>query len=304
MEKIRKLRGGNYLFVSEDGNTLVGYSGQNIAYVYDLSGNSLDPIYKIRTIQYLSRVAVSPDRKYLATKSTTGEIAVFSLESGEELFRVKTKEMDGYQMYFTGDSKSVLDLGRSRIKLIDIETQKVTYLDDDIQPVAGYCPRVWHIALDRSSRQIYRFIETESNYTGELQISPSDPGRISFQVAKEVPYQMPKVLKGFSLCRERNYYWRKPHIIVTDKQFNEIGKIDLPSEFEHFPPMRKFFISPCEKYILFDFMKVSGESYLYELATMKMVRKFEYPYLWDFTMVKDDTMFVVSTWQGAFIGKV
>ena len=52
--------------------------------------------------------------------------------------------------------------------------------------------------------------------------------------------------------------------------------------------MRKFFVSPCEKYVLFDFAKPSGESYLYELETMKMIRKFEYPYLWDFTMVKDD----------------
>ena len=51
-------------------------------------------------------------------------------------------------------------------------------------------------------------------------------------------------------------------------------------------------------------MRASGESYLYELETMKMVRKFEYPYLCDFTMVKDDTEFIVSTWQGAFIGKV
>ena len=305
MEKIRKLRGGNHLFVSEDGNTLVGYSGQNIAYVYDLSGDSLEPIFKIRTIRYLSHVAVSPDRKYLAAKSTTGEIAVFSLESGEELFRVKTKEMDGYQMYFTADSKSVLDLGRSRIRLIDIETQKVTYLDDDILPVTGYCPRVMRIALDRYSNQIYRFIETDENYyIGELQISSSNPDRIFFQVAQEAPYQLSGILNGFSLCRERNYYRKETHIVVTDKQFNEIGRIDLPSEFEQFPPMRKFFVSPCEKYVLFDFAKPSGESYLYELETMKMIRKFEYPYLWDFTMLKDDTMFVVSTWQGAFIGNV
>lgn len=305
MKKIKKLRGGNCLFVSGDGNTLVGFSGQNIAYVYDLSGDSTEPIFKIRTIRYLSRVAVSSDRKLLAAKSTTGEIAVFSLESGEELLRVKTNEMDGPQMYFTADNKSVLDLGSSRIKLIDIETQKVTYLDDDIQPVTDYCPRVWRIALDRYSNQIYRFIQTDENYyTGELQISSSDPDRISFQVAQKAPYQLPGILDGFSLCRERNYYRKETHIVVADKQFNEIGKICFPAEFEQLPPLRKFYVSPCEKYILFDFMRASGESYLYELETMKMVRKFEYPYLCDFTMVKDDTEFIVSTWQGAFIGKV
>ena len=121
MGKIKKLRGGNKLFVSGDGNILAGFSGQNIAYVYHLASNSSEPVFKIRTIRHLQCVAVSPDRKLLAAKSTTGEIAVFLLESGEELFRVKTKEMDGYEMYFTEDSRSLLDLGCSRIKLIDIE---------------------------------------------------------------------------------------------------------------------------------------------------------------------------------------
>lgn len=304
MGKINKLRGGNKLFVSEDENILAGFSGQNIAYVYDLARNSAEPLFKIRTIRYLSRVAVSPDRKLLAAKSTTGEIAVFSLESGEEMFRIKTKEMDGYEMCFTEDSRSILDLGRSRIKLIDIEKRQVTYLDDEIKPVANQCPRVWRIGLDRYSKQIYRFIETGRDYIGELQMSSADPDRISFKVAQEAPYLLPQDLTGFSLCKERNFYWNRTHIAVTDKQFNETAKIDLPSELEHLKPLIKFYVSPCEKYILFDTQKVSGLSYLYELATMKMMRKFEYPYVCDFTMVKADTTFVISTWNGAFVGEV
>lgn len=305
MGKIKNLRGGNTLFVSGDGNTLAGFSSQNIAYVYDLSGNSVELIFKVRTtIRYLQRVVVSPDRKLLAAKSTTGEIAVFSLESGEEKLRIKTNEMDGYEMYFTGDSRSILDLGRNRIKLIDIGKQKINYLDDEIKPIAKLCPRVWRIALDGYSKQIYRFIQTESDFKGELQISSSDPGRISFQVVQEAPYLLPDTLKGISLCKERNYFRNKTCIVVSDKQFNEIGKIALPSEFENYPPLRKFYVSPCEKYILFDFMKASGLSYLYELETMKEVQKFEYPYVCDFTMVKDDTTFVISTWKGSFIGEV
>lgn len=303
-KKGKKLRGGNKLFVSEDGNILAGFSGQNIAYVYDLASNSSEPIFKIRTIRHLQCVAVSPDRKLLAAKSTTGEIAVFLLESGEELFRIKTREMDGNEMYFTEDSRSILDLGSSRIKLIDIESRQVTYLDDEIKPVIGHCPRVWRIGLDRYSKQIYRFIETDNNYSGELQISSSEPDRISFMVARETPYLLPQHLKGFSLCKKRNFYWNGTQIAVTDKQFNDIGKIDFPSELEEYKQLHKFYVSPCEKYILFDLGTFSGLSFLYELETMKMVRSFEYPCQCDFTMVKDDTDFVISTWQGSFIGEV
>ena len=302
MGKISKLRGGNKLFVSEDENILAGFSGQNIAYVYDLASNSTEPIFKMRTIRYLKCVAVSPDRKLLAAKSTTGEIAVFLLESGEELFRVKTKEMDGYEMCFTEDSRALLDLGSSRIKLIDIESRQVTYLDDEIKPVIGHCPRVWRIGLDRYSKQIYRLIETDNNYSGELQISSSEPDRISFKVARDL-YLLPLDLKCFSLCK-RNFYWNGTQIALTDKQFNDIGKIDLPAELVDAKPLLDFYVSPCEKYLLFDLKRVSGLSYLYELETMKMVRKFEYPCICDFTMVKDDTVFVISTWQGSFIGEV
>ena len=304
MGKIKKLRGGNKLFVSGDENILAGFSSQNIAYVYDLASNSSEPVFKIRTIRHLQCVAVSPDRKLLAAKSTTGEIAVFFLESGEELFRIKTKEMDGYDMCFTEDSRSILDLGSSRIKLIDIESRQVTYLDDEIKPVVKHCPRVWRIALDRYSKQIYRFIETDNEYSGELQISSSEPARISFMVAREASYLLPQHLKGFSLCKERNFYWSGNQIAVTDKQFNDIGKIELPAELVESKPLLHFYVSPCEKYILFDLKRVSGLSYLYELETMKMVHKFEYPYICDFTMVKDDTVFVISTWQGSFIGEV
>jgi hypothetical protein len=304
MGKIKHLRGGNKLFVSGDGNILAGFSGQNIAYVYDLATNSFEPIFKLRTIRHLQGVAVSPNRKFLAAKSTTGEIAVFSLGSGEELFRIKTGEMDGYEMYFTEDSRSILDMGRSRIKRIDIKNRKVTYLDDEIKPVIGHCPRVWRIRLDSYSKQIYRFIETDNEYSGELQISSVDPRRLSFRVAQKSPYPLPQVLRGLSLCRERNYYWNGTHIVVTDKQFNETGKIALPSELEQLKQLMTFYVSPCEKYILFDFGTVSGLSYLYELPAMKMVRKFEYPYMCDFTMVKDDTTFVLSTWQGSFIGEI
>ena len=301
MGKISKLRGGNKLFVSEDGNILAGFSGQNIAYVYDLASNSTEPIFKIRTIRYLKCVAVSPDRKLLAAKSTTGEIAVFLLESGEELFRIKTREMDGYEMCFTEDSRALL--GSSRIKLIDIESRQVTYLDDEIKPVIGHSPRVWRIGLDRYSKQIYRLIETDNNYSGELQISSSEPDRISFKVARDM-YLLPLDLKCFSLGKKRNFYWNGTQIALTDKQFNDIGKIDLPTELVEAKPLLDFYVSPCEKYILFDLKRVSGLSYLYELETMKMVRKFEYPCICDFTMVKDDTVFVISTWQGSFIGEV
>lgn len=303
MGKIKKLRGGNRLFVSEDETILAGFSGQNIAYVYDLASNSAEPIFKLRTIRHLQGVAVSPDRKLLAAKSTTGEIAVFFLESGEEMFRIKTKEMDGYEMYFTEDSRSILDLGRGRIKLIDIESRHVTYLDDEIKPVAGSYPRVWRLGLDRYSKQIYRLIETDNKYSGELQLSPSDPDRISFRVARDL-YLLPLGLKCFSLGKERNFYWIGTQIAVTDKQFNDIGKIDLPAELVEAKPLLNFYVSPCEKYIFFDLRRVSGLSYLYELETMKMVRKFEYPCICDFTMVKDDTVFVISTWNGSFIGEV
>jgi hypothetical protein len=126
---------------------------------------------------------------------------------------------------------------------------------------------------------------------------------ISFKVARDMNL-LPLDLKCFSLCKKRNFYWNGTQIALTDKQFNDIGKIDLPAELVDAKPLLDFYVSPCEKYILFDLKRVSGLSYLYELETMKMVRKFEYPCICDFTMVKDDTVFVISTWQGSFIGEV
>ena len=37
---------------------------------------------------------------------------------------------------------------------------------------------------------------------------------------------------------------------------------------------------------------------------MKVVQEFDYKYLSDFPMINDDKKFIISTWEGTYIGDV
>ena len=63
----------------------------------------------------------------------------------------------------------------------------------------------------------------------------------------------------------------------------------------------KMWISPGEKY---GFFACQGMSILFDLAKRRTVREFDYDFIDEFTMVNDDTTFIISTWDGSYIGNI
>lgn len=79
MGKIKKLKGGFNIFVTEDEKLLVTSSSRNSVYVYDLEMGKLK--IHTKTISNVSKNAISPDNSLLATKNTRGQIALISMET-------------------------------------------------------------------------------------------------------------------------------------------------------------------------------------------------------------------------------
>ena len=82
MAKDRKISGWSWdLFISDDEKLIATSNGRNGIYVYDLE--TLKPVLKAKTVSYVGYVAVSPDRKRVAAKNTSGLLALLSMETGE-----------------------------------------------------------------------------------------------------------------------------------------------------------------------------------------------------------------------------
>jgi hypothetical protein len=45
-------------------------------------------------------------------------------------------------------------------------------------------------------------------------------------------------------------------------------------------------------------------SVLYEAETLKAVKAFDHDYVWSFTMIREDSVFLLGTWEGVFCGKI
>ena len=320
MGKIKKLKGGFDLFVTEDEKLLVTSNSRNAVYVYDLETGKLK--LQVKTVSNVSEKAISPDKSLLAAKNTQGHIAIISMETGEEIGRSNMKWCEGEQMTFTADSKAILDFDwDGRTMLLDCDTKMYKILDGPKEKGEKVLPRVSHIKYDRYSNQIYKFVADEwGNSKGRIMASPADPENISFEVVQEFPDVLPDHLEGISLCKTNNYYLDKKNkdLVVTDKQFAEVRRISLPEsvkESKLWPD--KMWVSPCEQYVFIDmgrqydpddfagtFHDAKPLSYLFKLDTMELVQEFDYDYISDFTMIDEDKKFILSTWQGSYIGEI
>ena len=304
MAKDRKISGWSWdLFISDDEKLIATSNGRNGIYVYDLE--TLKPVLMTKTVSYVGYVAVSPDRKRVAAKNTSGLLALLSMETGEEICRNKMAEGEGYLMTFTDDSKYVLDLDHwGRTMLLDTENH-FSMLDEGFQDKDGNT-LFSYLHYDRFSRNIYKIVDRGHGYKcAAAMVTPADKDHISYKVIREFQGPAPNHLMGISFCKEKNYYLTsdKKQIVAADKDFQEIERIPLPfKDEEAYRYIRKIWVSPGEKYA---FISMGGtDSALFELSSMKMVREFEYDSIADFKMIEDDRRYIISTWNGTYIGEM
>ena len=320
MGKIKKLKGGFQLFVTEDEKLLVTSSSRNSVYVYDLE--TLKLRLQTKTVSNVSKNAISSDKKLLAAKNTQGHIAIISMETGEEILRCNMKWCEGEQMTFTSDGKALLDFDwDGRTMLLDCEKNRCMILDGPEECNVKVLPRVAHMQYDRNSNQIYKFVADEwGNSKGRIMASPANQENIIYEVIQEFPGMLPDHLKGISLCKIHNYYvdMNNKELIMTDKNFVEEKRISLPTQVvESKVSLKKIWVSPCEQYVYVDmgrqydpddfagtFHDAKSLSYLFEMDTMELVQEFDFDYVSDFTMIDADKRFIISTWQGTYIGEV
>lgn len=303
MGKDKKLNGWNWdLFISEDEKLVATCNNRNGVYVYDLETGG--QIFKAKTVSYVAKIAISPNKKYLAAKNTSGMIAILSMENGEEICRNKMAETEGYPMIFT-DEKCLLDFDqKGRTMLLDIENN-FRILDDIIENDTGYSPFAY-LHYDRFSKNIYKIVDRGREYkTAVALVSASDPNSISYKVIRQFSGPAPDCIKGISFCRDHIYYLDadKKHLVVTDKDFTETTKLQLPFKKEEaYRALQIIRVSPCEKYL---FVYLGGNmSGLFELSSMKLIREFEYYTITDFKMIDEDRRYIISTWDGSYLGDV
>jgi len=320
MGKIKKLKGGFDLFVTEDEKLLATSNSRNSVYVYDLETCKLK--MQTKTVSNVSKKAVSSDKKLLAVKNTQGQIAIISMETGEEIGRNTMELCEGEQMTFTADNKAVLDFDwDGRTMLLNCETNTHEILDGPREKGVKLLPRVSYMHYDCYSSQIYKFVADEYGHSrGRVMASPANPESITYEVIKEFPDVLPDHLVGISFCQTHNYYIDKKskEIVVTDKRFEELKRIFFPVQVKesNLSP-DKIWVSPHEQYVFIDmgkqydpddfagtFHDAESLSYLFKMDTMELVQEFEYEYVSDFTMIDDDRRFILSTWQGTYIGEV
>ena len=304
MAKDKKINGWSWdLFISDDEKLIATSNGRNGIYVYDLE--TLKPVLMTKTVSYVGYVAVSPDRKRVAAKNTSGLMALLSMETGEEICRNKMAESEGYLMTFTDDSKYVLDLDHwGRTMLLDTENH-FSMLDEGFQDKDGNT-LFSYLHYDRFSRNIYKIVDRGHGYKcAAAMVTPADKDHISYKVIREFQGPAPNHLMGISFCKEKNYYLTsdKKQIVATDKNFQEIERIPLPfKDEEAYRYIRKIWVSPGEKYA---FISMGGtDSALFELSSMKLVREFEYDSMADFKMIEKDSKYIISTWLGTYIGNI
>ena len=301
--KDKKISGWSWdLFISDDEKLIGTCNSKNGIYVYDLE--TLKPVFKARTVSNVANVVVSPDRKLVAAKNTSGLMALISMETGEELFRNKMAGSEGRKMTFTDDSKYILDLDNGLTMLLDTENN-FKILDDGFKNEKGQTLFAY-LHYDRFSRNIYKIVSRGNGYkTAAAFMTPADKDHISYKVIREFNGPEPSHLQGLSFCKKNNYYlsYDKKQIVAVDKNFQEIDRIQMPFKNEEaYRYIQKVWVSPGEKYA---FISMFGtDSALFEFPSMKLVREFEYEYMADFTMIEDDRRYIISTWLGTFIGKV
>ncbi len=158
-------------------------------------------------------------------------------------------------------------------------------------------------------KTIHNQLSASFNFAVRFYHLPKNPAAIAGNMGKEGGKEMlfwtkraPGLLDCISLCKLRNYYKDGGSIVVTDKDFNELERSPLPARFDGCNTnLVKMWISPGEKY---GFFACQGMSILFDLAKRRTVREFDYDFIDEFTMVNDDTTFIISTWDGSYIGNI
>ncbi len=317
--KDKKLSGGFEIFMAED-ESLVALISRNTVYVYDLA--SKEKILSAKTLSNLSYACLSPDKKFIAAKNTSGSLALVSMQSGLELCRDTMEKCEGEMPFFTLDSKRVIDLDWSgRVMLFDAESKEHKILDNT-RPLV--CCDFIH--YDFFSKRIYRFMARDfGNSPGIVQSmvideKHLDPEHAEFTTLRKFPFSLPDHMKGISFCKRHNYWLDigKGKIIQSDKDFKVKARLGIPKSNSISEP-KKMWVSPNEKYLFInygrqckDVSKVPlGErknlpdlSVLFDLQNGEIVKEFAYDYVSDFTMYGKDSSYIIATWSGTYIGTV
>jgi hypothetical protein len=317
--KDKKLSGGFEIFMAED-ESLVALISRNTVYVYDLA--SKERILAAKTVSNASCAIVSPDKKYIAAKNTSGTLALISMENGLELCRCPMEMCEGEMPFFTLDSRHVIDLDwGGRVILFDTESKVHTVLDNT-RPLV----RCDFIHYDFFSKRIYRFMARDfGNSPGIVQSmvideKHLDPEHAEFTTLRKFPFSLPDHMKGISFCKSHNYWLDlgKKKIIRSDKDFKVKARLGIPKS-NSISRLKKIWVSPDEKYLFIDYGKQCTDvrqtpmsvyknlpnlSCLFDLESGALVKEFEYNYVSGFTMYGEDSSYIIATWSGTYIGTV
>lgn len=317
MKKIKKLKGGGTLFINEDETLLCTHSSRNTVYVHDLTTKKLMSQHK--TVSNVCDSAISPDKKLLSAKNTSGKIELFNLETGESLGFNGMACTEGEPMVFTADSTAMLDFDwKGRTMLLDCVKLNAKILDGPPKYAEKTLPRCSHIQYDRYSNKIYKIMaDAYGDSSGRIYCSKADPDNIDFKLIKECD-TIPNHLSGISFCRNHNYYFdrnykeKKYSIVITDKDFAAVGRIPLDDS-----KLDKLWVSPNERYIFIDYGKQCDDpkdfkkfceapnlSCLYLLDSMKPLHYFDYEYIDDVLIYAGDTKLLISTSEGTFLWEI
>ena len=297
---IKKLKGGNSIYVTDDEKHLVCSNTRNSVYVHDL--NTFKTVFQTKTVSNVAYYAISPDGKTLAAKNTSGEIALINMETGEEILRNKMKKSEGYPLTFTRDGKYVLDFDwNGQTMLLGFDNQ-CKVLDDTLREDMG--ESVGYLQYDRFENTVYKLVKGGYVSLDTAYISPAGKN-IRYKKLCTLIDRFPDRVRGLSICREKIYYITRERdfMVVCDKEFKELKRIPLPpvvKDRQNY--FQRAWVSPEEKYVCFKM----AEPYtlIYDFKTMELVKALKYDFVCDFTMIENDTRFILGTWEGAYVGSI
>ena len=297
---IKKLKGGNSIYVTDDEKHLVCSNTRNSVYVHDL--NTFKTVFQTKTVSNVAYYAISPDGKTLAAKNTSGEIALINMETGEEILRNKMQKSEGYPLTFTRDGKYVLDFDwNGQTMLLGFDNQ-CKVLDDTLREDMG--ESVGYLQYDRFENTVYKLVKGGYVSLDTAYISPAGKN-IKYKKLCTLIDRFPDRVRGLSICREKIYYITRERdfMVVCDKEFKELERISLPpvvKDRQNY--FQRAWVSPEEKYVCFKM----AEPYtlIYDLKTMELVKALKYDFVCDFTMIENDTRFILGTWEGAYVGSI
>ena len=297
---IKKLKGGNDLYVTDDEKYLVCSNTKNSVYVHDL--NTFKTVFQTKTVSNVAYYAISPDGKTLAAKNTSGEIALINMETGEEILRNKMQKSEGYPLTFTRDGKYVLDFDwDGRTMLLGFDNQ-CKVLDDTLREDMG--ESVGYLQYNRFENTVYKLVVGGYVSLDTAYISPAGKN-IKYKKLCTLIDRFPDRVRGLSICREKIYYITRERDFmgVCDKEFKELERIPLPpvvKDRQNY--FQRAWVSPEEKYVCFKMAE--PYSLIYDLKTMELVKALKYNFVCDFMMIENDTRFILGTWEGAYVGSI